>query len=187
MATKEVDKRLIDDLVFYYEEKKRLTNKNFKYRDTPADRSYFQEAGELCEAHELDPATYVQLMYDRMETKKEFFSPKCLQGVKAKYFLEEHKNNFDSWKIEITNASLDVSALWRYQHELATLYIRRGESVESVLIDSSLKFFAWFRILATPNRVPAIIDKYKNIAKKEMTSKIIEFAKSENLDLDRLL
>jgi hypothetical protein len=54
-------------------------------------------------------------------------------------------------------------------------------------MDSSLKFFAWFRILATPNRVPEIIDKYKRIAKKEMTSAILTFAKEQNLDLDRLL
>ena len=187
MSNKEVDNRLIDDLVFYYEEKKRLTVKNFKHRDTIADNEYFRRAAALCVEYELDAATFVQIMYDRMETKKEFFSPKCLQGVKAKFFLEENKDDSASWKIEITNASLDPSQLWRYQHELATRYISRGESVESVLMDSSLKFFAWFRILATPDRVPEIISKYKHIAKKEMTSRLLEFARSENLDVDRLL
>lgn len=187
MANKEVDSSLIADLIFYYEEKKRLTVKGYKFIDTQADRKYFMEAAKLCQEQELDASTYVQIMYDRMETKKEFFSPRCLQGVKAKHFLEESSEPSRSWKIEITNANLDPSELWRYQHELASIYISKGESVESVLIDSSLKFFAWFRILATPDRIPAVIAKYKNIAKKEMTSRLFEFAKSENLDLDRLL
>lgn len=186
MPNNEVDSRLLDDLVFYYEEKKRLTVKGFKHMANMADRNYFIAAAKICEKHELDPATYVQIMYDRMDFKKEFFSPKCLQGAKVEFYIESHKNTGDSLKVELTNANIDPADLWRHQHELASLYIRRGESVESVLMDSSLKFFAWFRILATPNRVPAIITKYKHIAKKEMTSRLVEFAKSENLDLDRL-
>ena len=188
MTNNEVDSRLVADLIFYYEEKKRLTVKGFKHRENQADKNYFIAAAKLCAKHELDPATYVQIMYDRLDpNKRAFFSPKCLQGVKVEYYIESNKDTGDSLKIELTNANIDPADLWRHQHELASLYIRRGESVESVLLDSSLKFFAWFRILATPNRVPAIIDKYKRIAKKEMTSKLLDFARSENLDLDRLV
>jgi len=186
MRNTEVDERLVDDLVFYYEEKKRLTSKDYKHFDTVASSEHFKEAALLCAEFELDPATYIQIMYDRMGDIKKFFAPEHLRGTKARFFLSDKKDN-SGLKIELTNHNLPIEEIWRHQHEMAMVYVIRGEPVESVLIDSSLKFFAWFRILATPNRVPAIIDKYKKIAKKEMTSSILEFAKSENLDLDRLL
>jgi hypothetical protein len=186
MQNKEVDKKLVDDLTFYYEEKKRLTSKDYRHIPTEASNAHFREAAALCEEFELDPATYVQIMYDRMGGIKKFFSPEHLQGTKARFFISDKQDN-GGLKIELTNHNLPISEMWRHQHEMAMVYVSRNEPVESVLMDSSLKFFAWFRILATPNRVPEIVDKYKRIAKKEMTSAILAFAKEQNLDLDRLL
>jgi hypothetical protein len=184
MQNTEPDRRLVEDITFFFEEKKRLANKNYKYISTIADDAYLVKAAKLCLEHQLDAATFVQKMYDRMGEQVGFFSPKCLQGTKAAFSLSQ--DDLHTWKIEVTNATLSPEDMWRYQHELASKYISNGESVESVLIDSSLKFFAWFRILATPDRVPSIITKYKHIAKKEMTNGLIAFAKSEQLDLDRL-
>jgi len=187
MLKQEPANRLVEDITFFYIEKKRLTNKAFTYIATPANEAYIQKAAALCIEFELDAAAYIQIMYDRMGTKKEFFTTKCLQGDKAKYYLASEKENYTDLKVEITNANLDPADMWRHQHELAMLYIRRGESVESVLMDSSLKFFGWFRILATPNRYQPIIDKYRHIAKKELTGRLMDFMQSENLDMDRLL
>ena len=186
MQNTEVDEAPVADLIFYYEEKKRITNKNYSHIANIADVSHFKEASLLCKEFELDPATYIQIMYDRMGDLKRFFSPEHLRGAKARFYLTDKGDN-GGLKIELTNYNQPIEDVWRHQHELAMIYYRRGEAIESVLIDSGLKFFAWFRILATPNRVPAIIDKYKKIAKKEMTSVITEFAKKEKLDLDRLL
>lgn len=186
MRNIEADEDLMQDIIFYYEEKKRLTNKGYKHISNVADEIHFKEAAVLCKEFELDAATYVQIMYDRLGDIKRFFSPEHLKGAKARFYLTD-KNDNGGLKIELTNHNLPIEDIWRHQHEMAMIYISKGERVEDVLLDSGLKFFAWFRVLATPNRVPAIIDKYKKIAKKEMTSSIAEFAKKENLDLDRLL
>lgn len=188
MQKKEVDAKLVDDIVFYYEEKKRLSIKKYQHKPSEVDIAYFEQAAELCNEYELDAAAYVHMLFERMGNKKEFFSPKCLQGTAVNHFLASRVTNpEDTYKVEITNATLDPEELWEFQHELAMRYIKLGRSVESVLMDSSLKFFGWFRILATPNTVPEIVDKYKHIAKKEMTSKLQDFAKSQNLDLNRIL
>jgi len=188
MQNKEVDQRLVDDLIHHYTEKKRLTNKNFRYISTVKDDAYLREAGSLCVANHLDASTYVQMMYDRMGEHKALFSPKHMQGTKVKHMLAERETSeSNSTQVEINNANLAPADMWAFQHKLAMMYIRRGDTVESVLLDSSLKFFAWYRILATPNRVPEIIDKYKHIAKKEMTPRLNAFCKSENLDLERIL
>lgn len=175
---------LIDDLVYFFEEKKRLTNKNYRYIDSEENRKHFNRAAELCEELNMHPGVYVQNLYDDMGKHKEYFSPKHLAGTSVKKRLTE---NPDDYKVEITNSTLDYEDVWKYQHELAMMYIKRGESTESVLMDSSLKFFAWFRILATPRKHPGIIKKYKHIAKKEMNPRLMEFIKKEKLDADRIL
>jgi hypothetical protein len=188
MPDKEVDGQILDDLLFYYIEKRRLTNKNFNYIRTPSDDMYFEKAAQLCNKYQLHPGKYVNLLYDRMESKKEFFKPQCLQGTKVDYFLADYCSGAtESYEVEITNATVDYQSLWEHQHELALRYIRQGEDVSSVLLNSSLKFFAWYRILSTPRPVPAVIDKYKAIAKKELNNRLIDFIKSENLDISRIL
>jgi hypothetical protein len=187
MQNKEVDQRLIDDITYYFVEKKRLSSKGYNFVNTIADSEHILEAAKLCLQFEMDPAVYVQVLFDRMGDKKAFFSTKCLQGTAAKKFLETKKEEVsDSWKVEITNDTIEPEDMWNYQKQLAMVYIRRGEDPASVLLDSSLKFFAWFRILSTPNRVEPIIAKYKHIAKKEVTSKLLDFFHKEGLDVNRL-
>jgi hypothetical protein len=102
--------------------------------------------------------------------------------------LDQEKDSpDDTYRVEITNATLSLEDVWKYQHELAMRYIKRGETTHSVLMDSSLKFFAWYRILSTPERDMEIIKKYKHIARKEMTNALREFIESEGLDIDRIL
>jgi hypothetical protein len=54
-------------------------------------------------------------------------------------------------------------------------------------MDPRLKFHAWFRILATANPEPDIINKYSDTARAEMTPELLAFLKQNNLDLDRIL
>lgn len=181
-------KRTIEDLIYYFVEKKRLTLKSYNYISSNKWDQFFEEAAKLCSKYELTPAIYIQKMYDRLENKKQFFTPEHIRGKNVERFLDnERELNEDTYKVEITNATLDLADVWKYQHELAMRYIKRGESPHSVLMDSSLKFFAWYRILSTPERDPEIIKKYKHIAKKEMTSALQDFARQEGLDLDRIL
>jgi hypothetical protein len=175
---------LADDLLYYFEEKKRLTNKNYRYVRSAENDKYLKEAAALCKELHMHPGVFVSNLYEDMGKHKSYFSPKHLRGPNVKKKFTE---NIEDYRVEITNDTIEYEDLWRLQHELAMLYIRQGESTESVLKDSSLKFFAWFRILATPRPNPEIIDKYKRIAKKEMNPRLVEFIRKEGLDLDRIL
>jgi hypothetical protein len=179
---------LIEELIYYYIEKKRLTTKNYNYVSSIKWDKYFAEAAELCVKHAQPAQVYVQKLYDRMENKRAFFSPEHLRGGNVDKFFDILKTSpEDTYTVEITNDNLDYAEVWRHQHELAMRYIRRGESTESVLIDSSLKFFAWYRILSTPKAHPEIIAKYKHIARKEINPRLREFIAQEGLPLERIL
>jgi hypothetical protein len=186
MSSKEADPQLVNDLLFYYEEKKRISTKHFKYTPSEKYDQYFKEAALLCEELSLHPAQFVQYMYDRMHDKKNFFSPMHLRGQGVRQYSEDMSENSGSYEVCVTNATIEYADVWAQQLDLAMRFIRRGEPVEEVLLDSGLKFFAWFRILATPDRSPKIIDKYKKIAKKELTPGLKAFILSEKLDIDRL-
>ena len=184
----EPDSRIIDDLIYYFVEKKRLSRKNYNYIPTTQWDKYFREAAVLCEKHEMTPALYVQKLYDRLGGKKEFFSPEHLRGGNVDRVLAQEKESEETtYKIEVTNSNLDLAEVWRQQNDLAMRYIRRGESAHSVLMDSSLKFFAWYRILSTPEKDTEVIKKYRHIAVKELNSNLRDFILREGLDLDRIL
>jgi hypothetical protein len=187
MENKEVDKQLIDDLIFYYVEKKRTTDKRYNYKPNEKYDEYFNEAAALCTKLSIHPAEYVQHMYNRMHDKKNFFSPIHLRGRGVEQYFKNLSESDELWKAEITSATIDIADVWQQQLDLAMRFVRRGEAVESVLLDSRIAFFAWFRILATPEKNSKIIQKYKKIAKQELNPRIIDFIKQENLDLDRLL
>jgi len=187
MNDKDPDPQLVNDLIFYYEEKKRISTKHFKYIPSDKYDKYFKEAAVLCAQLSLHPAQFVQHMYDRMHDKKNFFSPIHLRGQGVIQYVQGLADTSTTYEVSITNATLSYADVWAQQLNLAMRFIRRGEPVEDVLLDSGLKFFAWFRILATPDRSAAIIDKYKKIAKKELTPELTKFIKEEKLDIDRLL
>ena len=187
MNKKEPDRQLLNDLIFYYEEKKRISAKHFKYVPSEKYDKYFNEAALLCEELSLHPAQFVQYLYDRMQDKKNFFSPMHLRGQGVRSYVEGLGDISNTYETCVTNSTISYTDVWAQQLDLAMRFIRRGEPVEEVLLDSGLKFFAWFRILATPDRSPKIIDKYKKIAKKELTPGLKEFIFSEKLDMDRLL
>jgi len=179
------DQRIFEDILGYYIEKKRLTNKKYLY--IPADKylENFAEATRICARHEMHPAKYVNVIYDNLE-KKEFFSPSHLCGAGAVKVVQKVLESGNDYKVEITNATIDYVDVWQQQRNLAMLYVKHGESVESVLMDSSLKFFAWYRILSTPEKNMEIVNKYKRIARDELNRSLTEFIKAQGLDLDRI-
>ena len=185
--TKPSSPELVEELIYYFTEKKRLSRKDYSYISTIKWDKYFEEAAKLCKKHNLPASLYIQKMYDRMESKKEFFSPEHIRGGNVAKFLDLlGRENLSTYVVEITNDSIDYADLWSQQNDLAMRYIRRGESVESVLLDSSLKFFGWYRILSTARPYPSIIEKYSDIARKEMNPRLRAFALQENLDLSRI-
>jgi hypothetical protein len=181
------DVSLESELIYYFEQKKRLTSKTYRYVSNIKWDKYFEEAAELCKKHALPAQVYMQRVYDRMENKKEFFSPQHIRGSNVdKYLSLPSVVEEETYIVEVTNDNLSYDSLWKQQHDMAMRYINRGESVESVLIDSSLKFFAWYRILSTPKAYPEIIKKYKHIAKKELNPRLRDFIEKEKLPIERI-
>jgi hypothetical protein len=136
----------------------------------------------------VSPDMFVQTIYDNLTGKaKDEFRVDCLQGKGARALFERlQASGDDSYKVEITNFTEDYERIWAQQYDLVQRYLKTGDTIKAILMDSSLKFFAWFRILSTPDRDPEIIKKYKHIAKLELTQKLQEFIHQENLDITRL-
>jgi hypothetical protein len=187
MPNNEDNEQLIASIISHYEDKKRLLNKHFRTVDTESDKKHFANAASICSELGIDTGTYVRLVYERLGEKKSMFSPAHLSSTSAKHYVKDLRfTENNATVIEITNRNIDPAALWRQQMDLVAVYTKRGESIESVLMDSSLKLFAWFRILSTSTIIPEVANKYRNIAKKEITQEIYDFAKREKLDIDRL-
>jgi hypothetical protein len=180
------DPSIVEDLVHYFCEKKRLTIKNYTYNPSNTWDDYFKEAAVLCADYELPPSTYIQKMYERMEPKVQFFTPEHIRGEKVEALLKSWQSQGEtSYVVEITNANLDYRDLWEHQENLARRLLRPDETYEELMLDSSLKFFGWFRILSTEERNMKIIEKYRHIARKEMTQALKDFIVQNGLDLDR--
>lgn len=186
MQNQTVDPLLIDDLIYYFCEKKRLTKKNYQYYSAGKNAEYMEEAALLCKKHNLNPAAYVQIIYDNLGTLKNMFNTSHLAGPAAKKILKDREETEDTYTVEITNANLDYSLVWQQQHQLVMTYVKNGEKPESILLDSGLKLYAWFRILSTPDILPEVIDKYKHIAKQELNPSLTRFIKENNLAIDRI-
>lgn len=186
-SMQEIEK-VCDELIYCYTQKRRLHKKDYNFTDTIKNREHIKEAAEQCINLGVSPGVYVQTIYNNLAGKaREHLRLECLYGKSVAQLFDRLQNSGDdSYKVEITNFTEDYERLWAQQYDLVMRYVKAGDSVKSVLMDSSLKFFAWFRILATPERDPDVIKKYKRIAKLELTPKLIEFIKQEKLDADRI-
>lgn len=187
----EIDRETLDfsmrgDIIDNYISKRRLTVKNYNYRSTIKDELYFDEATVLCSSLNMHPAEYVKLCYERMGENVELFRPKHLRGEALDVFFKKREGDPDSYKIEVTNATLPCEDFWRYHMEVAMRQMKLGRTMEEVLLDSSIKFDAWFRILVSPKPIQSVIDKYRQAAKKELNNSLIEFAKKHKLALGRI-
>jgi hypothetical protein len=187
MQNKEqIDQRILDDLVYEFINKKRLRIPKYDLPSTPASDAYFVEAARLCAHHDLHPAKYMDIMWEHMGEKMEFFSPAHIRGAGAEKAIKEYFESGKNRDIEITNANLDYSNLWEFHKHSVMQYMRMNIPIKDILIDSSLKFPAWFRILVTENRAPEIIDKFKRIARKELNNALLDFINTNNLDISRI-
>jgi hypothetical protein len=184
----QVNSRIKEDLEYEFTNKKRLSLPKYSYFSTPAGENYFCEAALLCEKFNLHPAQYIDIMWKHMgDNKVEFFSPAHIRGNGALKAINEYFEENKNYEIEITNANIDYNDMWFFQKNSVMQYLQIGVPLKDILMDSSLKFPAWFRILSTESRDPDIIDKYKAIAKKELNNALIDFIKLNNLDMNRIL
>lgn len=187
MQNEEVNLQLVEDLKYYYIDKKRLLNKNATFIETKKNQDYMEAAAKICDELNMTAAAYIQFMYDKMGDLKAYFSPQHLQGDNAKKALRDKREKEEnSYQVEIDNSTIPYDLLWTQQNELARRYMKIGYTAEDILMDASLKFFAWYRILSTTDANSEVIRKYKSIANKELTPRLIEFIKEHNLELSRI-
>lgn len=188
-STEDSLNKIFDELVFYYEQKRRLHVKLYAYSASEKNDKYFRSAAKFCLEKNVAPAVYVDRLYDNFGGKKAFFGPKNLQAkVANKYFDQYSEIEEDFFTTELNNNNLDYDKIWQQQIELAQDYLSFGLKIEDILKDPKLKFFAWFRILATTHRDPEIVHEYINIAKKELNPRLLAYLKqNSDLDLGRIL
>ena len=86
----------------------------------------------------------------------------------------------------VTSETLSFERVWDQQKALLLNQVEQGRKMEDILLDSSMKFFAWFRILATTTRLPSVAKKYKKTAKLELTGRLREFIEERQLDIGRI-
>jgi hypothetical protein len=187
MQNDEVNQQLVEDLKYYYIDKKRLINKNATFIETKKNLDYMEEAAKICDELNMSAAAYIQFMYDKMGDLKAYFSPQHLRGDNAKKALKDKKEKEEnSYQVEVDNSTIPYDLLWEQQNELARRYMKIGYTAEDILMDASLKFFAWYRILSTTSANSEVIRKYKSVANKELTPRLIEFIKERDLELSRI-
>jgi hypothetical protein len=186
---KEPSPETVQEIIYYYSNKKRLHTKsgNYTYLHTETGDKYMREAALLCEELQLTPASYIQLIYDDMGPGQKHFSPQHLRGTAVEHFFRDRQNTNGSFSIELTRENIPYDDIWDHMYELCMRQLRLGRSLEEVLMDSSMKLYAWFRILASPQEIPAVVQKYKHICRKEMNDKLLKYIKEAGLDVHRVL
>jgi hypothetical protein len=178
--------RTQEDIIYYFVEKKRLITRLYNFVHSKKTDDCIYKAAKLCEELEITPAEYVQLLYDNLGSMKKYFSPHHLCGTAVEHFFM-NRGKEDTHVIEMTKDNICYYELWDHLLDLCRRQMVIGRTMEEVLMDSSIKLFAWFRILASPVEIPEVTKKYKRIARLELNEKIIKFIKEAELDIDRVL
>jgi hypothetical protein len=181
--------KLFEEIVYHYEQKRRLHTRAYVYLSSDRNDKYLQDAAKFCADNNVSPAVYVDKLYDNFGGKKAFFGPKNLQAKTAKKHFDKYREiEEDFFKVELNNNNLDYDKVWQQQLDLATDYLQYGYKIEDILKDAKLKFFAWFRVLATTEKNQDIIHEYIHIAKKELNPRLLAYLKqNKELDIGRIL
>jgi hypothetical protein len=153
---------------------------------TPLQEADFKEALLLCEEYELAPEDIVDLADEKLEKSSERLSSFHLRGALVKKALNAEVANSSRNSMLLTNDNISIEELWEGARRTVNIYTSNVRSTKDVLIDSSFKYFAWFRILVTEEPVPEIIEKYRHIALKELDYKVKKFIRKNGLDMSRI-
>lgn len=191
---------VLERLKSAYIAKRRIYSPSFHYiRSDKYDR-IFLEAANLCLELNIDPLVYVESRYTFCTDKAKFF-PTALIGSRSviKKLTNEELSKDEpvkdlSKREEYKNAVVyaEVSAippdkLLAQQIDLLRQQVNNCKrDLNDILLDSELTLFGWFRILATKDRNEQVIEKYKKIAKAEVTPKMKKFLKEKGFDLERI-
>ena len=184
-----VDPERLARMKRYFLKVKKENGYSSDYISTPIQEKDFRDALLLCEQFDLAAEDIVDLAVELLAESSTRLSSIHLRGILVEKALRAEIWNSMKNSALSTDENLDIESIWIYYTGLFRIYTRNQESaemLENALLDSSLKFAGWFRILFTPSPNSRIIDKYKHIAIKELNYKIKRFIRRKGLDLSRI-
>ena len=182
----ESEKQSLLRIQTYFEAEKRKFISSYVYLPTRFQEEDFKDALKLCREYDLAPEDIVDLAVELLVDNRSQVSSIHLRGPLVRNaLLAEIVNNSRNTGL-VTNDNIECDDIWKQLVSLVKLYIKNGEQQDDILLNSSLKLYGWFRILATEYPNQKVIDKYKHIANKELNYKIRRFIRKQGLDLSRI-
>lgn len=141
---------------------------NMIYND-PSKFKTFIKASQLCEALSCDPRLYIRAQ--KMFNEGEFFVNKvCTE--RAEEFLQRYRE-----EVVLPNNLDDLFSMQvRY---LTNALEFTNRSLENILLDNSIQFFPWFRIIITSEPNQKVIDAYGETAKNQMNERLKAFLQTK--------
>jgi hypothetical protein len=176
----------LDRLKQYFKKVKQETLGEDTWISSVLQELDFKEALLLCKKYDLAPEDIVDLAVELLRKADVQLSTIHLRGALVKKALVSEIVNDPKYTGLVTSENLAISDVWQQQIYLLKTYTRNNESPEDVLLDASLKFYSWFRILVPETPIAALINKYRDIARRELNYKIKKFVRRSGLDLSRI-
>ena len=138
-----------------------------EYRGGEALENALDPAARNCIQVKITPEDYCAALYAVYGAVHEQFWPAQLTGTKARQIAEKYVANFER---------IAPDKLWAAQTGLMRqVLVSTQRPVEKLLLDHSLAFSPWFRIVATVEPNKDIIRKYGPEAKAQLTPELKAF------------
>jgi len=153
---------------------------------TPSQKRDFMEALSLSHENDLFPEDIVDMAIELLGRRSRDLSSIHLRGEMMQKAILSEKWNIRTASMFVSDANQDYRGLWNHLLKTAKFFTDRGDSLGDLLLDRSMQFPAWFRILVTSAPDPLIIEKYRERAKLELNSRLRRFIRASGLDLDRI-
>jgi hypothetical protein len=151
--------------------------KNYIYHRSPAHIKAFRKAAKFCLEAGFTAEEYSVALMDSLGNHRENFFPS--------YFGSSTANQHAMTYREDRAIPLDM-ILEQQKTLLGTHVLKLKKDPIAALMDPRLKFYAWFRVVATREPNHEIIRVYRETAREELTPALAKFLRDNNLDIDRI-
>jgi hypothetical protein len=169
----ELKNRLIEQYTYY----RTVVLKNYTYHSSAAHEKAFAKAAQFCLENNITPEEYAVALWTSLGDKKENFYPNYFGSPGGNRAALEYK------EVAVTSPEIQLE----YQKKILHRHvIELGNDPVEVLMNPRIKFYAWFRILATKTPEPEIMRTYGTTARAEMTPELAKYLESQNLEISRL-
>jgi hypothetical protein len=170
----DIKERLIEQYTHY----RSVVQPNYNYHTSIAFEKAFTKAAQFCIEKGITPEQYTVAIWEGLGDRKENFYPSFYGSTNGNNLAETYK----------AQATTSPEIQLDYQKQILRRHVMElKKDPAEVLMNPRIKFYAWFRILATKLPNQEIIRTYIKTAKAEMTMELAQFLKTNGLDVDRIL